>query len=98
MARTEKQLAMRLERVKIANWLLEWLDAKQMYRGGKAYQNIIAPFAQEKSIDVYEVWQAWDILKKAGGRSASPGASWVILSWVPVEADADGNIVIYMEV
>ncbi len=98
MARTEKQLAMRLERVKIANWLLEWLDAKQMYRGSKAFQNIIAPFAQEKRIEIYEVWKAWDILKESGRRSASPGASWVILSWEPVEVDRDGKINIYMEV
>lgn len=94
MARSKHQLSLRLKRVEIANLLLEWLDAKQMYRGGKAYQNIITPFAQEKGIAVYEVWQAWDILKKAGLRSASPGAGWVILGWESVEADGDGNIIV----
>ena len=92
MARSEKQLALRLERVKVANWLLEWLDARQMYRGSKAFQNIIAPFAQEKRIEIFEVWQAWDILKESGRRSASPGVSWVIISWEPIEAEAGGNI------
>jgi len=98
MARSKRQLAMRLKRVEIANWLLEWLDVRQMYRGSKAYQNVIKPFAKEKRIEVYEVWQAWDILKRAGRRSASPGASWVIISWEPVEVDTDGKIIIYMEV
>lgn len=84
MARSKKQIAVRLERFKIANWLLEWLDARQMYRGSKAYRNIIEPFAQEKGIEIYEVWQAWDILKKAGRRSASPGPCWFIISWEPV--------------
>ena len=92
MARNQKQLAMRLERVKIANWLLEWLDARQMYRGSKAFEKIITPFAQEKRIVIYEVWQAWDILKESGRRSTSPGVRWVIIGWEPVEADADGNI------
>jgi len=92
MARNKKQLALRLERIKIANWLLEWLDAKQMYRGSDAYATIIVPFAKEKSIDLYEVWQAWDILKEAGIRSAQPGRNWVIISWKSVEADADGKI------
>lgn len=92
MARNKKQLSLRLKRVEIANWLLEWLDAKQMYRGSKAYENIIIPFAQEKSIEIYEVWQAWGLLKKAGLRSASTGPLWVILSWESVAADSDGNI------
>lgn len=92
MARSKRQLALRLERNKIANWLLEWFDAKQMYRGSKAHENIIVPFSQEKRIEVYEVWQAWNILKTAGRRSASPGPCWAILSWEPVEADGDGNI------
>lgn len=92
MVRTEKQLALRLERIKIANWLLEWLDGKHMYRGANAYATIIAPFAKEKGIAVYEVWQAWDILKEAGNRSAQPGNRWSIISWEPIEADADGNI------
>ena len=94
MARSKKQLALRLERVKIANWLLEWLGARKMYLGSKAYQNIITPFAQEKRIEVYEVWQAWDILKKAGRRAAYPGPLLAIISWEAVEADGDGNIII----
>lgn len=92
MARSEKQLALRLKRVEIANWLLEWLDARQMYRGSMAYENIIVPFAQEKRIEVYEVWKAYDILKDSGRRAASPGPFWVILSWEPVEVDRDGRV------
>lgn len=85
MARSKKQLALRLERIKIANWLLEWLDTKHMHRGSKAHENIIVPFSKQREIEVYEVWRAWDILKEAGRRSASPGPCWVILSWEPVE-------------
>lgn len=92
MARNRKQLTLRLQRIKIANWLLEWLDARQMYSGAKAHESIILPFAKEKGIEVYEVWQAWDILKVAGRRSTQPGSRWSIISWEPVEADADGNI------
>ena len=92
MARSKRQLDLRLERIKIANWLLEWLNAKNMLRGSKAYQNIIVPFAQDIRVDVYETWRAWDILKDSGRRAASPGPSWAILSWEPVEADADGKI------
>jgi len=92
MARNKKQLALRLKRIEIANWLLEWLDAKQMRQGSKAYESIIVPFAQEKDIEIYEVWQAWEVLKKAGLRSASTGPLWVILSWESVEADSNGNI------
>ncbi|GAI31449.1 unnamed protein product, partial [marine sediment metagenome] len=51
-----------------------------------------------KRIEIYEVWQAWNVLKESGRRSASPGASWVIISWEPVEVDIDGKIIIYMEV
>lgn len=92
MARSKKQLALRLARITIANWILEWLDAKQLYRGSGAYATIIVPFAREKSIEIYEVWRAWDILKEAGSRSAQPGNKWFIISWESVEADADGNI------
>ena len=94
MARSKQQLSLRLKRVEIANWLLGWLDARQMHHGSKAYENIIVPFAQEKDIEIYEVWRAWDILKKAGLRSAPEGPLWAIFSWESVEADGDGNIIV----
>ena len=88
------KLSLRLKRVELANQLLEWLDAKQMRQGSKAFESIILPFAREKDVEIYEVWKAWDILKEAGLRATSTGPLWAILGWESVEVDGDGNIIV----
>lgn len=97
MARTIKQIVKREQRIKLANEMLAWLQVKQITAGRHAYQEVVIPFATIKDINhfpgLYEVWQAWDILKDAGRRTDRPGCYWMVVSFTPISWDGNGDIV-----
>lgn len=90
--RSQKQRTQRLERIRLANEILAWLEGKGKKRGIYSYASVIGPFLQEKSADRYEVWQAWNILKEAGRRSGLPGPKWSINSFDPIAANENRDI------
>lgn len=91
--RNKQQLALRLERVALANELLAWLDRKKLYQGKDAWQLIIDPFVAETNYPGYEVWLAWGILHEAGRRRTSEGSNWSVKSVEPVVVNLYGDVV-----
>lgn len=93
MARAGKQIQARLRRVELANRMLEWLKAGQRLEGNHTYEMVIVPFAKIEKTDLFEVWKAWDLLRKSGRRAAKQGNHFIILCTDPIKADQLGNIV-----
>ena len=92
--RSQKQRAKRLDRVRLANEILAWLQGREEKEGLYSYASVIGPFARHKGfLKHFEIWKAWDILKEAGRRPALPGPVWRIDSFEPIDANEDGDII-----
>lgn len=91
--RNKRQRAQRLERIRLANEILAWLEGKGEKHGLYSYASVIGPFVRERNADMFEAWRAWDILKEAGRRPALPGPKWDINSFKPIEANENGDII-----
>ena len=90
--RTQFQIRARQIKADTANDLLTWIRENDLANGSKAFERVIKPFAAEKKIPVFQVWQAWHLLKEAERRKPMPGARWEILSFVPIELDEVGDL------
>jgi len=90
--RNKSQLSIRLHRIELANALLKQLQQRGDSEGAHVWKHVVMPFAREKDVEVFEVWKAWDILKEAGRRVVRIRGTWTILSFEPLEFDADGEI------
>lgn len=93
MSRTGFQIRVRQNKAKIANELLTWIREKELYDGHGAFEHIIRPFAQEKDLPLFQVWQAWDLLKEAVRRLPRPGPRWEVVHFKPIVIDDEGNLV-----
>lgn len=98
MARKGKVLQLRLTRIKLSNRLLEWLKDGTFLRTGEGIEGshtcerIIIPFSKAEGVETWEAWRAWDILLEAGRRKARPGSSFEVVSFKPIVADDQGQI------
>ena len=92
MARTGFQIRAMANKTQRANELLAWIKEKELSQGSKAFENIIKPFAREKQCPLFEVWQAWDLLKEAKRRLPRPGWRWEVVDFEPVFIDDEGNL------
>ena len=90
--RKGRQRTQRLERIKLANELLAWLEGNGMKRGIYSYASVITPFVTASRSERWEAWRAWDILKEAGRRPGISGPHWAINSFKPIEANENGDI------
>lgn len=90
--RNQFQIRVRQNKAAIANDLLNWLKEAGGPEASYAFELVIKPFAAEKKLPLFLVWQAWDLLKKAGRRDALPGSHWRIVSFEPIVLDEKGDV------
>ena len=91
--RTQFQIRVRQNKADTANDLLTWIRDNELTTGSKALERVIKPFAAEKKLPLFQVWQAWGLLKEAKRKKPLAGPIWEIVSFVPIELDQAGDLI-----
>lgn len=92
MALGEKHVDTRLRRIKLANDILDWLNAQNVRSGHNAFYDLIIPLSRKWDVEIYELWKAWGIIYKAHRRGPSYGGPWKIICFKAIVHDGKGNL------
>lgn len=74
-----------VERIRMANDILAWLEKNDLSSGKKAHDDVIVPFATENNLLIFNVWRGWDELFNEGRRMRSWGGKWQIIYWEKIK-------------
>ncbi|MDP2729106.1 MAG: hypothetical protein Q8O55_01330 [Dehalococcoidales bacterium] len=90
--RNQGQRVVRQKRVKIANELILWIEDLPQTKGHLAFP-VVEQFARERKETLFEVWEAWAILRAANRLNSDGRHGWELLNTTPIQVNANGDII-----